>query len=81
MEATLTLRTEDLPKLPGVLINNIFTHWFGENTEITPEQLEQMQDQEKPLAVVIITPREDYKEYQAFITSLTDKSVQFLLFE
>lgn len=79
MNTTLTLRIDNLPSLQGSLIQNIFTHFFDDNSEISREILADLQESKEPISVLILTD-EIQEDYKAYITYINERSVQFLLF-
>ena len=79
MSATLTIRIDKLPSLQGSLVKNVFTHFFDDNSEISSEMLVELQESKEPVSVLIRT-EEIQEEYKAYITHISKRSVQFLLF-
>jgi len=79
MDATLTLRIDKLPSLQGSLVQNVFTHFFDDNSEISREMLVELQESKEPVSVLILTD-ELQEEYKAYITYIGKRSAQFLLF-
>ena len=80
MDATLTIRIKNLPTIDGTLVKNIFTHFLKDDSGISYQKLNELQESKEPLNVLIITEEDGQNEFKAYITHLNIKSVQFLLF-
>ncbi len=79
MDTTLTLRIDNTPSLKGSLVKNVFTHFFNDNSEISKEMLVELQESKEAISVLILA-NDIQEEYNAHITRINERSVQFLLF-